>query len=585
MRQSLIFSASSIRPLSVAMMLCALLGITSCVPSQDVSDDIEALPLEVSKSDLSFANAGGSETVAVNTNAKWSFISNVPENTWLRLSQNGNNLEVSVTPNLSGDTRSASVIILSGRDQSKITVTQSSADFVLDFSKEEVVFSSNGGIQTIDVTTNSSSWAFDPIPEEANWLSVKSGNGAEVVYLEAAKNASYDARTVNLIVTGTTGEKRLLSVKQMGITKYFLPYEPQIPYRVVDLFAFEQNRGNILQSYSDPQAPSQMNPEGSPGQALYVTTSDYMPLISYVQNSPSDLKYSEAQMLLLYDDPTNPVEMEDYFALLKANGYEEVESQSDIYLRFMKKDRTMLAQYQRMSDGGILKFQPQYPQTEKLPTFSKIPAGPADILALLNKADKKEKDVDAYEAAHGGHLDYEGKYEGENNTQLKLFSTGLKGDEEAGYHMFYFYGAEASADAPEMLNSVTEISFFYPNPKLAIRTVGSLLFITDEYEKLLASEGYSFLQVNDDGVFFYGKPAANNMLLVHYLQKVQYSDIYDGAHPALNVGYFYMPNPNAGTSVRALLKSLNEGKRHDIGILSRDFLSAFSARHAAMHRK
>lgn len=585
MRPSLFLSSSSIRPLSVAMVLCVLIGITSCVPRQDVSDDIEALPLEVSKSDLSFANTGGSETVTVNTKSKWSFISNVPENTWLQLSQNGNNLEVSVTPNLSGDTRSASVIILAGRDQSKVTVTQSSADFVLDFSKEEVVFSSKGGLQTVDVTTNASSWTFEPIPEEANWLSIKSGNGAGVVYLEAAKNDSFDARTVNLIVTGKTGEKRLLSVKQMGVTKYFLPYEPQIPYRVVDLFTFEQNRGNILQSYSDPEAPNRFNPDGSPGYALYVTTSDYMPMISYVQNSLSDLKYSEVRMILVYDDPTNPVEMDDYIALLKDNGYNEVETQSDIYLKFLKNDRTMSVQYQRLSDGGILKFQPQYPQTKKLPTFGKLPEGPTGLLALLNKPDKKEKDVDNFETANGGHLEHEGKYEGEDNTQLKLFSTGLKGDEEAGYHMFFFYGAKDSADTPEMLNSIKEIAFFYPNPDLAIRTVGSLNFVTDEYEELLTAQGYSLIQSKDGKLFFYGKPVENNMLLIHYFQKVQYSDIYDGTHPALNVGYFYMPNPEKGASVRTMLKSMNEGKRHDMGILSREFLDAFTARHEAMHRK
>lgn len=584
MRSTLFLSFSSIRPFSVAMVLCLLIGITSCVPRQDVSDDIEALPLEVSKSDLSFANTGGSETVTVNTKSKWSFISNVPENTWLQLSQNGNNLEVSVTPNLSGDTRNASVIILAGRDQSKLTINQSSADFVLDFSTEEVVFSSKGGIRTIDVTTNTSSWAFDPIPEEANWISVKSGNGAGVVYLEATKNDSYDARTVNLMVTGKTGEKRLLSVKQMGITKYFLPYEPQIPYRVVDLFAFEQDRGNILQSYSDPEDPSQINPDGAPGQALYLTTSDYMPMISYVKNRSTDLKYSEARMLLIYDDPTNPVEMNDYFALLKENGYEEVETTSDIYLNFMKKDRTMSLQYQRLSDGGILRFQPQYPQTEKLPTFSNLPQGPAGLLAFLNKADKKEKDVDAFEADNGGHLEFEAKHEGEDNTRVKLYATGLTGDEEAGYHMFYFYGAQDSADSPEMLNSIVELSFYYPNPALALRQVGSLLFVTDEYEKLLASHGYAFIQI-DNGTFFYGKPVGQDMLLVQYFAKVHYTDIYEGAHPALEVGYFYMPNPNSGASVSAVLKSLNEGKPHGMDILSPEFLDAFTLRHTESHRK
>ena len=584
MRQSLIFSASSVRPFSVAMMLCVLIGVTSCVPREDVSDDIEVLPLEVSKSELSFANAGGSETVTVNTNVKWSFISNVPENTWLKLSQNGNNLEVSATPNLSGDNRTASVIILAGRDQSKLTINQSSADFVLDFSTEEVVFSSKGGIRTIDVTTNTSSWAFDPIPEEANWISVKSGNGAGVVYLEATKNDSYDARTVNLIVTGKTGEKRLLSVKQMGITKYFLPYEPQMPYRVVDLFAFEQNRGNILQSYSDPEDPSQMNPEGAPGQALYVTTSDYMPMIGYVKNRSNDPKYSEARMVLIYDDPANPVEMNDYLALLKENGYEEVETKSDVYLRFMKKDRTMSVQYQRLSDGGILRFQPQYPQTEKLPTFSNLPQGPAGLLAFLNKADKKEKDVDAFEATNGGHLEFEAKHEGEDNTRVKLYATGLTGDEEAGYHMFYFYGAQDSADAPEMLNSVVEMTFYYPNPALALRQVGSLIFVTDEYEKLLASQGYAFIQIKN-GTFFYGKPVEDGMMLVQYFQKVLYTDIYDGAHPALELGYFCMPNPDSGASVSAVLKRLNEGKRYDMSILRPEFLEAFSARHAVLHRK
>lgn len=205
----------------LAVMMVATLGIfiTSCKEDEDPV-------LIVDRTSLSF-DANGKGSNAVNVTAKYTDwnIMVTDGGTWLSVSKNGQTAVVTVQKNSTTAAREGKFAITATADASlryEITVTQTGAEGTISVNTNSVEFDSNGGSQTITVTSNMG-WN---ISGNQGWLSVdpsssgspsSSTSGSKTIVLTATENTSNEPRncTLNIITTdGKATAKIVVSQKK-----------------------------------------------------------------------------------------------------------------------------------------------------------------------------------------------------------------------------------------------------------------------------------------------------------------------------------------------------------------------------------
>lgn len=135
--------------------------------------------LSVSKSNLSFSSYGGTETINV-SGPSWSI--SVNPASWGHLTRSGNTLTLKVDANSSSSARTDYFKLKSGNQEIKVNVSQSgsshSSSPYLNVTKTELFFASEGGQESITIstnntwkiTTNTNSWGH--LKQEGNTLTV-----------------------------------------------------------------------------------------------------------------------------------------------------------------------------------------------------------------------------------------------------------------------------------------------------------------------------------------------------------------------------------------------------------------------------
>lgn len=552
--------------------LLPLLGLVGCQESNEPSNEPEALT--VSQTSLSFTNQGGEETITVSGPKEWSFLSNVPEGQWMTLTQDNDKLVVKVSPNTAGMPRQAAIMVLGGKSNQKIEVSQSAADATISFGgSKEVVFGNKAEERIVSVETNLEHWSVEPLDEEtAKWLSIEASDQARVIVLKTQPNSTYEARTASLIVKAENGAQLALSVTQKGIEKYILPYTPMRGYRVIDMITYERDRGFVLQAYQEPGYDN-LEQKEIPMIAQYLTTSDYMPTLVYVQEQ-GDPKYTMAQTLVLDEDNVARVQTKEYMKFLEANDYEFLEDESQELIKvYLRKDELMLAQIRIMEDGSIITFRPLYPQDRAYPTFDKVPVGPAGMLDMLRNPKVKYPEVKAFEEKLGSTLS-----KGIRNPEMSQddpslyafvsFAAKEQGEKWEGMRSYWFYTQEHNK-VPNLLQTVLEVALYFRNPDLALRSEGRNIFVTHEFEKLLFDDGYEWDYRGKNGAFFYWKRVDSQWVRQLYVQMVRYTDVFDGS-TSLQIGYFdiYEPESQSDAATTSALRSARQGDYAPFAALS-----------------
>jgi hypothetical protein len=163
-----------------------------------------------------FTVDGGTYTIAVTSNTKWTAGVNAAATSWCTVgptSGEGNNpaVKVTVLENAGVDDRAATVTFTAGELTRLVAVTQTAAEPTLAVSPTEIPATNTADTYTITVTSNTA-WT---VSDNADWIELDTegatGNGA--VTVSALANLTFAARAAT--VTFTAGAiTRLVTVEQ-----------------------------------------------------------------------------------------------------------------------------------------------------------------------------------------------------------------------------------------------------------------------------------------------------------------------------------------------------------------------------------
>ena len=161
--------------------------------------------LSVSKSNLSFSSYGGTETINV-SGPSWSI--SVNPASWGHLTRSGNTLTLKVDANSSSSSRTDYFNLKSGSQEIKVNVSQSGSSYssspYLNVTKKEMFFASEGGQESITISTNNT-WKIST--NTNSWGHLKQEGNTLTLSVDA--NYTGNQRTDYFVLSAGGIEKRI----------------------------------------------------------------------------------------------------------------------------------------------------------------------------------------------------------------------------------------------------------------------------------------------------------------------------------------------------------------------------------------
>ena len=467
-----------------AMLLCLL----SCAKE----DEFELPTLVLSENTVTFDRGVGERNISITTNQSNWVASSPQEGEWLSLVQDGNVLKVKVAENKMGAERTSYVLVNANGATAKVEVRQSAADVTLEVVPTAIYLPQMGGEKIVDVTTNSSVYEVTP-SEEVSWLKIFKHD--EEIKLVAERNDTYLNREVKLYAK-SGAETREITVTQSGIQRFILPINPGMPQDAHKIMEYEVGRGSYLREYQ-----TAMPSYGLEETYTFITPSPVFTLIQYC--SPDGVTPSQ---IICIGDGTTAVEAakdKAFEKFLTDNGYVRSNSASN---KEYVNEKALLSLKVYISEkpgnqGVNLTFKPIVKQVGEYKTFDKIPFYP---LELLQKDDVKIAQVEQYEA-NVGSKEEERSFNEHKKTevsQLQYTLKGTPGPSDAYSRIHLFYTTDKNGKTPEKLGSVQIGALLFKDMSLGLWKYGNKWLITNEFQKKLGEEGFSFLRSSGNTHFF-----------------------------------------------------------------------------------
>lgn len=467
-----------------AMLLCLL----SCAKE----DEFELPTLVLSENTVTFDRGVGERNISITTNQSNWVASSPQEGEWLSLVQDGNVLKVKVTENKMGAERTSYVLVNANGATAKVEVRQSAADVTLEVVPTAIYLPQMGGEKIVDVTTNSSVYEVTP-SEEVSWLKIFKHD--EEIKLVAERNDTYLNREVKLYAK-SGAETREITVTQSGIQRFILPINPGMPQDAHKIMEYEVGRGSYLREYQ-----TAMPSYGLEETYTFITPSPVFTLIQYC--SPDGVTPSQ---IICIGDGTTAVEAakdKAFEKFLTDNGYVRSNSASN---KEYVNEKALLSLKVYISEkpgnqGVNLTFKPIVKQVGEYKTFDKIPFYP---LELLQKDDVKIAQVEQYEANAGSKEEERSfnEYKKTEVSQLQYTLKGTPGPSDAYSRIHLFYTTDKNGKTPDKLGSVQIGALLFKDVSLGLWKYGNKWLITNEFQKKLGEEGFSFLRSSGNTHFF-----------------------------------------------------------------------------------
>ena len=467
-----------------AMLLCLL----SCAKE----DEFELPTLVLSENTVTFDRGVGERNISITTNQSNWVASSPQEGEWLSLVQDGNVLKVKVAENKMGAERTSYVLVNANGATAKVEVRQSAADVTLEVVPTAIYLPQMGGEKIVDVTTNSSVYEVTP-SEEVSWLKIFKHD--EEIKLVAERNDTYLNREVKLYAK-SGAETREITVTQSGIQRFILPINPGMPQDAHKIMEYEVGRGSYLREYQ-----TAMPSYGLEETYTFITPSPVFTLIQYC--SPDGVTPSQ---IICIGDGTTAVEAakdKAFEKFLTDNGY--VRSNSASNKEYMN-EKALLSLKVYISEkpgnqGVNLTFKPIVKQVGEYKTFDKIPFYP---LELLQKDNVKIAQVEQYEANAGSKEEERSfnEYKKTEVSQLQYTLKGTPGPSDAYSRIHLFYTTDKNGKTPDKLGSVQIGALLFKDVSLGLWKYGNKWLITNEFQKKLGEEGFSFLRSSGNTHFF-----------------------------------------------------------------------------------
>lgn len=450
--------------------------------SCDDNNDYEEATLEVSANPVSFAKAGGEQTVEITTNRdKW-VASSPLESSWLTLTQNGTQLTVKAAVNAEGVERKGYILVNAGDATAKINVTQSAGDIYLNISTETAEFDITGGEKRIDVVSND---IFKVEVEEAAkaWLNASYMEGITYFTLTAAENTGAEARTGKVYVTAGSVTKEVAVTQEAKVVeRVLLPFMGN-PATIGKIAAYEQERGSVLIK----------TPDGlfNPDQYHFATSNDDFPIIIYA----CDDAYTNYSQAMTATEDATLCEGPEFDAFMESKGFEK--SSEGLYAH---KEFPYTITVTIEDDGATLLANYVPKQDKDYPTFSEIPL--KKQMGWTGLAEES-KHGSKYEVAVAWEEEVGGTFNAEMSAMPSFaWFDPAKTDANVSGRGYWIYN-EKDGDPAEFIGEINGARVIYNKLDLAMWNDGTKYYLTKEFEKLLSDAGFTYLGASSQGYQFY----------------------------------------------------------------------------------
>lgn len=463
-----------------------------CLLSCAKEDEFEQPTLVLSENSISFERGVSERNISVTTNQSNWVASSPQEGEWLSLVQDGNVLKVKVAENKMGTERTSYVLVNANGATGKVEVRQSAADVTLDVVPTAIYLPQMGGEKIVDVTTNTSVYDVTP-SEEVKWLKIIKSD--EEIKLVAERNDTEQDRQVKLYAKSGHVTREIV-VSQSGIQRYILPINPGAPQNVHKIMEYELGRGSYLREYQ-----SAMPAYGLEETYTFISPSPIFTLIQYCSADG----VTPSQIISIGDGSRAIAAVKDkaFEKFLTNNGYVRSNSESDReYVN--EKDLLSLKVYvseKENNEGVNLTFKPIVKQVGEYKTFDKVPYYP---LELLQKEAVKVAQVEQYEKNAGSKEEERTLNEHKQTevSQLQYTLKGTPGPKDAYGRIHIFYTTDKDGKAPDKLGSVQIGALLFKDVSLGLWKYGNKWLVTNELQKKLGEEGFSFVRTAGATHFF-----------------------------------------------------------------------------------
>ncbi|WP_298527795.1 BACON domain-containing protein [uncultured Porphyromonas sp.] len=491
------------KKITYALSLLALLFI---LPACQQQSDVEEATLDLSTQTLTFAKEASEQTITVQTNKdSWSAVS-PQEATWLTLTLEGNTLKVRAEANDLGRDRLGAIVVNAGGLQKRVTVRQSAADVILNMDLDRVSFPIEGGTKKVVFESNTSVKV--ELAADAPWLTLSDVTKSSFT-LAAERNEGETSRSVKITITAGTQVKEL-EVVQDGANQYILPLQ-QFPANLVEVIRFERSRqGELIRSFQ----------RGSAALFRFTTQNKIFPLIEYEFEHERSKGFQAAMQLCLDDKfvKNNPT----FVAYLQACGYQKSDKLSNEGQDVYEHNTLPLNLNVAFDSSGeaLLEtvYQPRQPRAYK--TFDHLPM--KQLLAMNSDRSRqihgyKKEEVAKKEQEWKGELDVKDPRANRADYQRYIAKGSLDGESHRGY-FFVQPSEDIPADDP-FVDEVFTTQAIFADVTLGFWTDAlGRSYVTQEMNKLLADNGYTFLRELNGGFMAYYNGAEKAAYILHAAQ-------------------------------------------------------------------
>ncbi|SPY35715.1 Bacteroidetes-Associated Carbohydrate-binding Often N-terminal [Porphyromonas cangingivalis] len=512
-----------------AVVLASLVSV-SCQPKDDGPEEPT---LSLSTQALTLNNQAQNPTeaqVQVTTNQpKWNVSTNA---TWLTATRKGEGIVVGAEANMLGKDRKAEVVVYAGGLVEKIAVTQSASKIFINVSSETVEAPDHGGQFFIAVETNGETWAMET--EEVDWL--KATKAGEFVKADVAPNKTDAAREAKIYIRvgAETKAVKVVQAANQVSTVYFPVIDTEMS--IYQRAKMEAARGSIVIRLSEP-SQGFFGPQ--PGMLTVIPEAEGFINASYVIPLNNPMTW---ELIVMVADTWERVAEGAFIETLKKEGFAYMEDMSAekklVYQNSEKRLRASILE-EAQEDGSIVYgviFERYYIQDKDYPTFSKFPYFLKD---LLDKPDKKVKDIVAFMEGRGYKKDQDGKNRSvpEELYYQTFVKQGEVGKEEPKDVVTYYHKTGDQGLDPALLQSLTQFAQIFTQDKINyamwLRPDGAYV-PTKEFIALKDKEGFTANEKERDGTFLY--VTADDFVLL--LRTVRFSDVNPG-EPSLQLALWY----------------------------------------------
>ena len=491
------------------------LAFTSC---DDDETFVDETTLSTSLSSVTFTKDGGQQSVSITTSATTWVATSPLESSWLTLTQNGAQLDITAAPNTEGVDRKGYILVNAGSAAAKINVVQSAGDVVLSLSTESLSFDKAGGEQRIDVICNESFSV--EADAAAEWLQVAYQDGADYFTLTAAANESNNVREAKIyVVAGSV--TRELAVTQVGEDIVLLPLLAEAGQNsLIDIMHFEEARGSAAMQL----------PDGFFNSAYYfVTENADFPQVGYMADLQGD--YQQA-VTATTDESLLPAIKE----ALVAKGFTAPAPAEGLQDGEGDYTHTSIPYVVNVAiDGGVTIYATYSPiQEEQHPTFDIMPL--TEQLSWMACAENDVHgytfdELNAWELEAGSTFDAVSSTYPTTGDAVMYTPSAAEQAEGMGMRIYWLYNTISQNPVEEdypFLGEVRQARLVCPDfEKVYWTSDGSSFYMTNEFQALLEEAGYEYIG-QADNYQGYKKDAGDGMVDILMFGLVQFSDLFVG---------------------------------------------------------